>query len=145
MKDTLDIIYARERAMRDAYADELELYRPREIEVSRESLPGSRASKRADLFTVDAVRILRVWEFKVRATAAAVGQLLVYLALCRRHYGSDRVVRPVLAGAEFDPDLLYAVEALNLGIEIVRLPVAVLNAGKVPFSRPDHTVPVFTF
>jgi RecB family endonuclease NucS len=130
--------------MRDAYADELDRYRPHEVEVSRERLPGATDQKRADLFTVDRHGLLRIWEFKVRATAASVGQLLVYLALCRRHYAGKRVVRPVLAAAEFDPDVTFAIEALNLGVEVVVLPPAVLNAGRIPFSRPSEPIPAFT-
>ncbi len=129
--------------MRNAYADELQRYRPLELEVSRERLPGTADCKRADLFTVDRHGLLRVWEFKVRATGASLGQLLVYLALCRRHYNGKRVVRPVLAAAEFDPDVTFAIEALNLGIEVVVLPPAVLNAGRIPFSRPAEAVPAF--
>ncbi|MDQ3933702.1 MAG: hypothetical protein M3340_03630 [Actinomycetota bacterium] len=129
--------------MRNAYADELQRYRPLELEVSRERLPGTADCKRADLFTVDRQGLLRVWEFKVRATGASLGQLLLYLALCRRHYNGKRVVRPVLAAAEFDPDVTFAIEALNLGIEVVVLPPAVLNAGRIPFSHPAEAVPAF--
>lgn len=142
--DTEEVTYAHERAMRDAYADDLERHRPRELEVSRESLPALCDQKRADLFTVDRREVLRVWEFKIRATPEALGQVLVYLALCRRHYGTERIIRPVLAAAEFDPDLLYAIEALNLGVEVVQLPPTVLNAGKVPFRRPEAPLPLFT-
>jgi hypothetical protein len=147
VKDTPEVpevTYARERAIRDSYADDLQRYRPEELEVNREALPGLQNRKRADLVTVDRQRLLRVWEFKIRATAEALGQLLVYLALCRRHYGDQRVIRAVLAAAEFDPDVTCAIEALNLGVEVVVLPPAVLNAGKVPFSRPDMTVPALT-
>jgi hypothetical protein len=138
---TSETIYAKERLIRDCYANDLQRYRPSEFEVTREAIPGVLSRKRADLVTVDRDRRLRVWEFKLRAAAASLGQVLVYLALCRRHYDAERVVRPVLAAAEFDPDLTYAVEALNLGVELVPLPAAVLNAGKVPFATPDPSVP----
>jgi RecB family endonuclease NucS len=134
------VTYARETAMRDCYAKELATYRPNEHEVSREALPGS-ASKRADLFTIDKSNIFRVWEFKIRADSNAIGQLLVYLALCRRHYPTD-TIRPVLAAAEFHDDVRYAIEALNLNIEVVDLPPSVLGAGKVPFHRPDPAAKV---
>lgn len=137
-------MYVQERLMRDHYAADLRAYRPNELEVSREAIPGSIRRKRADLLTVDRQRNLRVWEFKVRAAAGALGQLLVYLALCRRHYGEHRVIRPVLAAAELDPDLTFTIEALNLGVEIVELPAAVLNAGKVPFCNPDPSVPALS-
>jgi hypothetical protein len=146
MKDTNidEVIYARETAMRDAYANDLRRYRTTEYELSREKLPGITAAKRADLFTVDQHDVLRVWEFKIRASSDAIGQVLVYLALCRRHYGLNRIIRPVIAAAEFDPDVLYAIEALHLGIEVVRLPAAVLNAGKVPYHRPDPSMTLVT-
>ena len=137
-----DITYARELAMRNAYADELSTYRSQEYEVSREGLPGG-TRRRADLHTVDRNEVLRVWEFKIRATPDALGQLQMYLWLCRLHYGLSRVVRPVLAAAEFDPELPAVIEGLNLGIEVVRLPPAVLNAGDVPFARPDSTLGLF--
>lgn len=136
-------VYARECAVRDTYADDLASYRPREIEVSREALPGLRDVKRADLLTVDQYDVLRIWEFKLRATPGAIGQVLTYLALCRRHYRLQRIIRPVLAAIEFDPDVLYAIEALNLGIETVVLPATVVNAGKVPVCYPDNNLPVF--
>ena len=142
--DTPEVTYARERAIRDSYAADLQRYRPEELEVNREALPGLQKQKRADLLTVDRQRLLRVWEFKVRATPTALGQLLVYLALCRRHYGDQRIIRPVLAAAEFDPDVTVAIEALNLGVEVIELPPTVLNAGKVPFSRADLSVPVLS-
>ncbi len=136
--------YARECAVRDTYADHLDLYRPREIEVSREALPGTLDVKRADLVTVDRADVLRIWEFKIRATPAAIGQVLTYLALCRRHYEFRRILRPVLAAIEFDADALYTIEALNLGIETVLLPPAVINAGKVSLCVPDKNLPVFS-
>lgn len=146
-KNTLsdpNAIFARECLIRDAYADEIAWYRPNEREVSREALPGLTDSKRADLVTVEkATNVLRIWEFKIRATPAAIGQVLTYLALCRRHYHYSRILRPVLAAIEFDPDVLYTIEALNLGIEAVTLPAAVVNAGKVSVCYPERNLPVF--
>lgn len=137
-------VFARECLIRDAYADELAFYRPTEWEVSREALPGLTDFKRADLMTVEKPSdVLRVWEFKLRVTPAAIGQVLTYLALCRRHYNFVRTIRPVLAAIEFDPDVEYTIEALNLGIEIVKLPPAVFNAGRVFACRPIHNMPVF--
>jgi hypothetical protein len=139
-----EVTYAREVAMRDAYADELSRYRPGEHVVSKEGLPGL-TRRRADLFTVDRFDLLRVWEFKIRATPDALGQLLIYLWLCRNHYGGSRIIRPVLAAATFNPELPPAIEGLNLGIEIVQLPPAVLNAGDIPFARPEGHLGVFAF
>lgn len=139
------IIYARECVVRDAFADALHEYRPLELEISRESLPGLIGRKRADLFTVDRDDVLRVWEFKLRAGPDAIGQVLVYLALCRKHYGFNRVIRPVLAAAEIDNDVRYAVEALHLGIELVQLPVAVLNDGHLTYTPAPSVVPAFNF
>jgi hypothetical protein len=120
----------RECAIRDAYADQLARFRPHERLISKEStFEGTRV--RADMKTVDRSNVLRIWEFKIRAGHAGLGQILTYLAM-ERLSSPNRRVRPVLAAFEINTEITQANEMLNLGIEMLVLPRILRRGGDAP-------------
>ncbi|MFJ5883560.1 hypothetical protein [Kitasatospora cineracea] len=110
--------------MRNQYASELARHRPNELLIARENGYVGTAV-RADMRTVDRSNVTRLWEFKIRASYEALGQILVYMAMARRAEeanGNAHLIRGVIAAFDFQPELIYAVERLNLSIELVTLP-----------------------
>ena len=124
---------APERQVRDAYARQLNRFRSQERLVAREARYQS-SNHRADMRTVDALNVLREWEFKLHADVSAIGQLLRYVALCRRDQNYQRTVIGVLAAFDFAEDVVFTNASMNLGIELVRLPPWLRNAGFAPPS-----------
>jgi hypothetical protein len=132
--------FARECLIRDRYAERLADFRPRERLLRTENtLAGSRV--RADMRTVDNADVLRIWEFKIAASYAGLGQILTYLALERRATDFKRDVRGVLAAFIIQPEIRFAVAVLNLGIELVVLPPTLRLAGAVLTTSGPTPVP----
>src|SRR5262249_46487919 len=95
--------------------------------------------RRADLRSVDVSDVLLEWEFKLFADALALGQILVYVALARREQKRFRRVRGVIAAFGFAEELQYAIETMNLGIELVEIPESLRWGGSAPlFSMRRH-------
>lgn len=133
--------YEREGRIRDYYAAELEQHRPGELLVARENSYAGTAV-RADMRTIDRGNVIRLWEFKLRAGHEALGQILIYVAMARRAEGYDQPIRGVIAAFEFMPELVDAVERMNLGLELVRLPPVLRLAGRIPAGPAVATIPV---
>ncbi|MEU6798667.1 hypothetical protein ABZ907_43820 [Nonomuraea wenchangensis] len=91
--------------------------------------------------TIDQDGIIRVWEFKISATYDGLGQVLTYTALARLDVKFQRPVRGVLAAFEVQPEVVTAIEVLNLGIEVIVLPDKLRLAGGVPLTTPTIVVP----
>jgi hypothetical protein len=132
--------YERESRVRDYYAEELGQHRPGERLIATENGYAGTAV-RADMRTIDRRNVIRLWEFKIRASYEALGQILVYVAMARRAEGYDRLIRGVIAAFEFQPELVDTVEMMNLGIELVTLPVVLARAGGIPIGRAVTTIP----
>jgi hypothetical protein len=96
---------------------------------------------RADMRTIDRRNIIRLWEFKIRASYEALGQILVYVAMARRAEGYDQPIRGVIAAFEFQPEIVYTVEGMNLGIELVTLPPVLALGGGIPIGPAVATIP----
>jgi RecB family endonuclease NucS len=94
--------------------------------------------------TVDLNNVLREWEFKMRANASSLGQLLRYVALSRRDQNFQRHVVGVLAAFEFAEDVHFTNASMNLGLELVRLPRWLRNGGCVllPSVTPYHAISI---
>jgi hypothetical protein len=123
--------FAHECRVRDLYAARLVEFRPLEKLLKTENtFAGSRV--RADMRTVDSGNVLRIWEFKIAASYQGLGQVLAYLAMERLETNFRRVVRGVLAAFSFQSEVRAAVDVLNLGIELVELPVKLRLAGGIP-------------
>jgi hypothetical protein len=133
-------LYERETRVRDYYAAELDEHRPGELLIARENSYAGTAV-RADMRTIDRRNIIRLWEFKIRASYEALGQILVYVAMARRAEGYDRVIRGVIAAFTFQSEIVDTVERLNLGIELVWLPPVLTLAGAVPVCPALTKVP----
>jgi len=133
--------FERECRVRDYYAAHLKQHRPSELLVAREnSYAGS--AVRADMRTIDRNNVTRLWEFKIRASYEALGQILVYVAMARRAEGNNQLIRGVIAGFEFQPEIVDTVERLNLGIELVTLSPVLALAGGVPTGPTLPAIPV---
>ena len=127
--------------VRDLYAARLQDERPNERLLDTEhSYPGT--AIRSDMRTLDRANDVRVWEFEIVCSYTGLGQVLTYLAVARRAEGFERRVRGVLAAFEFQPEILLAVEALNLGLEIVHIPAKYRLAGGVPARAAPPPAPV---
>jgi hypothetical protein len=123
--------YERETRIRDLYAKQLKEYRPDEQVLKTE--PGYVDSPvRGDLRTLDSKNLIRVWEFEIVAAYEGLGQVLTYVALARLELNFDRQIRGVLAAFEFQPEVELAIEIMNLGVEVVRIPEALRLAGEIP-------------
>ncbi|GAA4243222.1 hypothetical protein [Dactylosporangium darangshiense] len=133
--------YAAERAIRDAYAARLEEFRPDE-RVWKTEHTYYPSLLRGDLRTIDKLNRIRVWEFKLKIGYDGLGQVLTYVALARQELKFARPVLGVLAGYEINPELLTAIEVLNLGIEVVILPATMRQAGRVPADTPSTDIPL---
>ena len=121
---------AHECRIRDAYAARLADFRPGERLLATEhSYVGSRI--RGDMRTIDPENVVRVWEFEVVCGYTGLGQVLTYLATARRSTDFSQPTRGVLAAFEFQPEVLTAIDVLNLGIEVVHLPETLRRAGEV--------------
>ena len=103
--------------------------------------------------TVDETGILYEWEFKIRAGYAALGQVITYVGLARRHVDFQKTIRGVLAAFDFHQEVADTVEVMNLGIELVTIPRWMARAGAIPvsvvpdpeevlFAVPDQLTPV---
>jgi hypothetical protein len=135
-----DGTYARECLIRDLYSKRLREFRPAEKLLKTEyTFTGSRV--RADMRTIDRADLLRIWEFKIFASYEGLGQVLTYLALARMAAEFARPVKGVLAAFDFQPEVIAAVEVLNLGIELVVIPPKLRLAGGVPvIHTPTSTL-----
>lgn len=133
-------LYERESRIRDYYAAELEQHRPDELLIARENSYAGTAV-RADMRTIDRRNIIRLWEFKIRASYTALGQILVYVAMARRAEGYEPPIRGVIAAFEFQREIIDAVERLNLGIELVSLPPVLALAGGLPDGLARTPIP----
>lgn len=137
------VLHEREGRVRDYYASELAQHRPGELLIAREnSYEGT--AVRADMRTIDRSNVTRLWEFKISASYEALGQILVYLAMARRAEeaaGSDCLIRGVIAAFEFQPEIAYTVERLNLSIELVTLPPVLAQAGGIPTDAEPTSLP----
>lgn len=135
-----DEMYAGERAVRDVYAARLSEFRPAErLWKTEHTYPPSLL--RGDMRTVDELNRVRIWEFKIKAGPDGLGQILTYVALARLELNFSRPVLGVLAAFEIPPELLQAIEVLNLGIEVVILPDHLRLAGRVPSTASRTHVP----
>lgn len=136
--------FAHECRIRDLFARRMHEFRPGEILISTESsFPSS--NRRADLKSVDVRNVLRLYEFKLIATPAAVGQALTYINLEQQAVGYDREVRGVLAAFRFEPDVIPTIRAMHLPIEVVTLPPHLARAGGVPLNcAPPTRLPDFS-
>ncbi|MGW4129851.1 hypothetical protein [Amycolatopsis japonica] len=127
------------------YAARLAEFRPQERLLKTEvGFTGSRV--RADMQTVDRWNVLRIWEFKIEASYGGLGQILAYLALERQASSFQRDVRGVLAAFSIQPEIRTAVDVLNLGIELVVLPLKLRLAGGIPTMTrfvPVPDIPAF--
>ncbi|WP_410819110.1 hypothetical protein [Micromonospora sp. 050-3] len=132
--------YAHECRIRDLYATRLDEFRPDERLLKTEhSYEDSKV--RGDMRTIDRHDVIRIWEFKISAGYEGLGQILTYLALARRDLAFGRRVRGVLAAFDVQPEVDLAIEVLNLGIEVVRLPDKMRLAGGIPRIREPLAVP----
>lgn len=137
------VLHEREGRVRDYYASELAQHRPGELLIARENSYDGTAV-RADMRTIDRSNVTRLWEFKISASYEALGQILVYLAMARRAEeaaGSDCLIRGVIAAFEFQPEIVYTVERLNLSIELVTLPPVLAHAGGIPTDAVPTSLP----
>jgi hypothetical protein len=133
-------LYEREGRIRDYYAEELGQHRPGELLIATENGYAGTAV-RADMRTIDRGNVIRLWEFKIRASYEALGQILVYIAMARRAEGFDRQVRGVIAAFEFQPEIANAIEIMNLSIELVTLPRVLALAGGIPAGPATAAIP----
>jgi hypothetical protein len=133
-------IYARERRIRDHFAACLKEERPGEVLLGTESSPKGLAI-RADMKTVNKDNIVRIWEFKIRASYEGLGQVLTYLAMARRDDAFRRHMCGVLAAFEFQSEIVEAIRILNLGIEVVHIPAKYRLAGDNPANGPIAELP----
>ncbi|MBJ6146299.1 hypothetical protein [Hymenobacter sp. BT559] len=129
-------IYAHETRIRNAFASVLRDYRKNE-RVAQKEVKYIEAGARADMRTVDHHNIIREWEFKIEADYSALGQILVYVALARKEFQYRRLVRGVLAAFTFPENLVYTIEAMNLGIELYTIPGHLQNAGNLGATLPE--------
>jgi hypothetical protein len=137
---TLPVGLARERAVRDLYASRLDEFRPDEMLLQTEhTFMGS--GIRADMRTIDRTDVVRVWEFKLVASYDGLGQALAYWAQERIAAKQERQVKGVLAAFEIRPQIIAAVENLNLGLELVVIPAKLRAGGYVP-PEPPSIAPV---
>jgi hypothetical protein len=132
--------YERESRIRDYYAAELGQHRPGELLVARENSYAGTAV-RADMRTIDRRNVIRLWEFKLRASYDALGQILVYVAMARRAEGYSQPIRGVIAAFTFQPELVDTIERMNLGIELVWLPPVLALAGGIPSGPAVAAIP----
>lgn len=132
--DSIGKRFARETKIRDLYASRLTTLRPQEKLLKTEA--GYESSLcRADMRTVDVNNVIREWEFKLSADYRALGQVLQYLALCRKERNFERDILAVIAAFKFTPELQTTVRVLNLGIELVVIPAWASSAGGVPIAK----------
>jgi hypothetical protein len=126
-----EALIEKETNIRNYFASRLNEFRPGEKVVRREQTYTDFAV-RADLRTVDFENVIREWEFKIRADYSAIGQILTYSALAKLEFNFKRTVQSVIAAFEFPEQIRLAIEVNNLGIEMVKLPDWIINAGFVP-------------
>src|SRR5260221_6428191 len=125
---------AHERVVRDLYAKRLPSFRKEQVLLRTEYRYPGTLPLRADMRTVDVHNILREWEFKKVADYNSLGQILAYVALGRRNENFRRQVQGVLAAFQFDQVVIETNSVLNLGIEIVRLPLWLAFGGGGPIA-----------
>ena len=129
--------FEHETRIRNYYSQNIARLRPGERLLDTEhSYPGNRL--RVDMRTVDTYNCIREWEFKITADYKALGQILTYVALSRQHYQFRRTVRGVVAAFTFMPEVVTAIEVMNLGIELVTIPPSMRFAGNIPADQTPH-------
>jgi hypothetical protein len=133
--------YAHERAIRDRYALGISDLRPGERLLDVEHAEAG-SSIRSDMRTIDVDGVLRIWEFKIRGSYQGLGQVLTYVASARRAARFATPVRGVLAAFAFHPEVVAAVEMLNLGIELVLIPETLRRAGGLLAPTGSVAAPV---
>lgn len=126
--------FAHECRIRDLYARHFSELRLNECVIKTEHRCG-KTKTRADLLTVDKDNVLREWEFKIKASYKALGQILTYTAITREEKSFERTVRGVIAAFEFQPEIKRTIEVLNLGIELVKIPDWMAKAGEIPITN----------
>jgi hypothetical protein len=136
--------YARECRIRDHFAASLKEERPGEVLLGTENSPKGLAI-RADMKTVNNENTVRIWEFKIKAGYEGLGQVLTYLAMARKDDAFQRNMCGVLAAFEFQSEVVEAIQILNLGIEIVHIPVKYRLAGDNPASESIAGLPTIPF
>ncbi|MGV0157132.1 hypothetical protein ACSW29_27715 [Rhodococcus sp. GB-02] len=124
---------AHECAIRNEYAKRLADFRPHE-KLLKTEWTFANARARADMRTIDRSDVLRIWEFKIVADYSGLGQALTYLALTRLEKKFEVPVKGVLAAFIIRPEIRTANEVLNLGLELVEIPVHLRLAGGIPMS-----------
>ncbi|WP_107676140.1 hypothetical protein [Agrobacterium sp. LAD9] len=130
---------AKEREVRDYYAQHLGRARPHEHLAKKEQ--GYVLSRlRADMRTIDLHDTIREWEFKLHADYRAIGQILTYVALARKELGF-RAVRGVVAAFSFADEVSLANEVMNLNLELVTLPDWMRGAGNVTGRTTKFMLP----
>lgn len=134
--------FAHECQIRDYYAKNFAEFRLDEQIIEREHKCGATAI-RADLYSVDCQDIFREWEFKIHADYKALGQILTYVAMARKQSKFKKTIKGVIAAFNFQPEVIEAIEIMNLGIEIVQLPDWISGAGKIPLN-PTKNIEVVT-
>lgn len=125
--------FAHECRIRNLFAESFAELRSDERVIATEHRCGA-TSIRADLRTVDKNNVLREWEFKIRASYEALGQILTYVAMARQRENFTRTIRGVIAAFEFQPEIKDAIEIMNLGIELVSIPPWMAKAGEIPLT-----------
>ena len=138
--------FAHECRVRDLFATRMSEFRPGELLIGTEACFAA-SNRRADLKSVDVANVLRLYEFKLIASPAAIGQVLTYVHLKQHERGYATDVRGVLAAYRFEHDVIETIRAMHLPIEIVTLPAHLARAGGVPIgytvSKPFPTFPMF--
>jgi len=120
---------ARENAVRDFYAANLNTLRDGRERLVGTEMVHANSLVRADMRTVDSNDVIREWEFKLVADYSALGQILVYTAALKVHYNFQRDIRGVIAALKIPPEISQAVRVGALNIELVVIPSWIYNAG----------------
>jgi hypothetical protein len=123
--------FAYECHIRDFYAANLKRYKQGHL-VSQREVTYKTSRIRADLRTVDEHDVIYEWEFKIQADYSSIGQIMAYTARAKVEFNFKRTVRSIIAAFDFPDDIRMAIEVNNLGIEMIRLPESIRNAGHVP-------------
>jgi hypothetical protein len=130
--------FEHECRVRNCFRDHLGTLRPGEelhsVEVQYKS-----SKRRADMRTVTQDNVILEWEFKIRAGVDSIGQVLNYVRIAREEF-CFAPVRGVIAALGFENDVVRTCEVMNLGIELVKIPIWMHAGGKIPRSKL-HNIP----
>lgn len=133
--------FEHECRVRDLYAERLAELRPQERLLATEhSYAGSKI--RGDMRTIDADNVVRIWEFEIYCGYTGLGQVLTYVATARRATNFEKSTRGVLAAFGFQPEVIVAIEVLNLGVEVVQIPETLRLAGALLPTSASVTPPL---